>query len=115
MTDPAKIYNEKIKFYSQNFIFTSGSGNVQLFTRGGSSIYPVKDVKVVSTVGAGDNFNAGILYGFVKNGVTRDKLAQLTADEWDCIIAHGLNFSAHACTLIENYIDKEWAKEYSNK
>ena len=115
MTDPAKIYNEKIKFYSQNFIFTSGSGNVQLFTRGGSSIYPVKDVKVVSTVGAGDNFNAGILYGFVKNGVTRDKLAQLTADEWDSIIAHGLNFSAHACTLIENYIDKEWAKEYSNK
>ena len=115
MTDATKIYNEKIKFYSQNFIFTSGSGNVQLFTREGVSTYPVKDVKVVSTVGAGDNFNAGILYGFVKNGVTRDKLVQLTAQEWNGIISHGLDFSAHACTLIENYVDKGWAKNYADK
>ena len=115
MTDASKIYNEKIKFYSQNFIFTSGSGNVQLFTRDGSTTYAVKDVEVVSTVGAGDNFNAGILYGFAKNGVTRDMLSQLTAAEWNRIISHGLDFSAHACTLIENYVDKEWAENYSNK
>jgi fructokinase len=112
MDDAAKIYNQKIKFYCSNFIFTNGGGNVQFFTRGVNSEYPVKQVKVVSTVGAGDNFNAGVLYGLVKEEVTREKLAQLTAAEWDGIISKGLDFSAHACTLIENYVDKEWAKDY---
>ena len=66
MDDAAKIYNQKIKFYCPNFIFTNGGGNVQFFTRGVNAEYPVKQVNVVSTVGAGDNFNAGVLYGLVK-------------------------------------------------
>ena len=85
---------------------------MKFFARGVNAVYPVKQVDVVSTVGAGDNFNAGVLYGLVKGEVTREKLAQLTAAEWDGIISNGLDFSAYACTLIENYVDKEWAKNY---
>ena len=112
MDDAEKIYNQKIKFYCPNFIFTNGGGDVRFFTRGVSAVYPVKKVEVVSTVGAGDNFNAGVLYGLSKAGMTREKLAQLTAAEWDGIISKGLDFSAHACTLIENYVDKAWAQDY---
>ena len=112
MTDAQKIYNEKIKFYCRNFIFTSGAGNVQLFTREGVGVYPVKKVDVVSTVGAGDNFNAGVVYALAKNGVEREMLPQLTMEQWNDIISGGLDFSAHACTLIENYVDKEWAAAY---
>lgn len=115
MTDAKKIYNEKIRFYCQNFIFTSGSGDVKLFARGKASVYPVKEVNVVSTVGAGDNFNAGVLFGLVQQGVRRERLLQLTGAEWDSIISHGLEFSAHACTLLENYVDKAWAAEYVGK
>jgi fructokinase len=112
MDDAEKIYNQKIKFYCPNFIFTNGGGDVRFFTRGVNAVYPVKKVEVVSTVGAGDNFNAGVLYGLSKAGMTREKLAQLTAAEWDGIISKGLDFSAHACTLIENYVDKAWAQDY---
>ena len=98
--------------YCPNFIFTNGGGDVRFFTRGVNAVYPVKKVEVVSTVGAGDNFNAGVLYGLSKAGMTREKLAQLTAAEWDGIISKGLDFSAHACTLIENYVDKAWAQDY---
>jgi hypothetical protein len=31
------------------------------------------------------------------------------------LISCGLDFSAHACTLIENYVDKEWAANYRNE
>ena len=113
MTDATKIYNEKIRFYCPNFIFTNGGNDVRFFARGINAVYPVKQVDVVSTVGAGDNFNAGVLYGLVRGGVTRERLAQLTAAEWDGIISNGLDFSAHACTLIENYVDKEWAANYT--
>jgi fructokinase len=88
---------------------------VRHFASGVVSTYPVRKVEVVSTVGAGDNFNAGVLYGLVRNNVTREKLRGLSAEEWDCIISHGLDFSSHACTLIENYVDKAWAAEYVNR
>ena len=115
MTDAEKIYREKIRFYCPNFIFTSGSGTVRLFTKEGSSEYDVKKVEVVSTVGAGDSFNAGVVYGMVQQGVGRDTLAGLSQEQWDGIISCGLDFSAHACTLLENYIDKEWAANYKRK
>jgi fructokinase len=72
-------------------------------------------VEVVSTVGAGDNFNAGVVYGLLSAAVERDSLASLSKNEWCRIIACGLDFSAHACTLIENYVDKEWATNYRNE
>ena len=115
MTDAQKIYNEKIRFYCPNFIFTSGEGCVRLFTKGGMSTYDVRKIDVVSTVGAGDNFNAGVTYGLLSNGVDRETLAGMSQEMWDGIISCGLDFSAHACTLIENYIDKEWAANYKKK
>lgn len=115
MTDAEKIYKEKIKFYCPEFIFTSGDGDVKLFTKDFTGTFPVKQVEVVSTVGAGDNFNAGVVYGLLSAAVERDSLASLSKNEWCRIIACGLDFSAHACTLIENYVDKEWATNYRNE
>ena len=112
MTDAQKVYNQKIKFYCRNFIFTSGAGDVSLFTANGAASFPVKQVDVVSTVGAGDNFNAGVVYGLLKGGVSRELLSTLSAGEWSTIIGHGLEFSAHACTLLDNYVDKAWAAAY---
>lgn len=113
MTDANKIYNEKIKFYSPNFIFTSGAGDVKIFTKNGEAIFPVKKVDVVSTVGAGDNFNAGVVFGLLRAAVEREELSSLSSEQWSRIVNCGLDFSAHACTLIENYVDKEWAVSYA--
>lgn len=115
MTDAEKIYKDKIKFYCPNFIFTSGAGDVKLFTKDFTETYPVKKVDVVSTVGAGDNFNAGVVYGLLCASAEREMLSSLVKEQWDKIISCGLDFSAHACTLIENYVDKEWAVNYRNR
>ena len=115
MTDAEKIYKEKIKFYCPEFIFTSGEGDVKLYTRNFTATYPVKEIDVVSTVGAGDNFNAGVVYGLLAAATEREALPTLNETEWSRIISCGLDFSAHACTLIENYVDKEWATNYRNR
>lgn len=115
ISDAEKIYKEKIKFYCPNFIFTSGDGDISLFTRGNlPATFPVKKVDVVSTVGAGDNFNAGVLYGLLSGGVGCETLETLSAEQWSGIISCGLDFSSHACTLIDNYVDKEWAANYNS-
>lgn len=110
--DAQRIYKEKIKFYSPNFICTQGSGDVILFSRAGEKSYSPNKVDVVSTVGAGDNFNAGVVYGVISNNITREELNSLTQEQWDKVIRCGLDFSAHACTTLDNYIDKEWAAQY---
>lgn len=115
LTDAHRVYKEKIKFYSPNFICTQGGGSVVLFSRAGEKSYVPNDVDVVSTVGAGDNFNAGVVYGIVSGGVTRDALGSLSQEEWDKIMRCGLDFSSHACTLLDNYVDKEWAAMYRQK
>lgn len=115
MNDAEKIYKEKIKFYCQKFIFTNGAGNVKLFIGDSVKEYPVKQIDVVSTVGAGDNFNAGVVYGLLSAEAESETLSLLSSEVWNSIISTGLDFSAHACTLIENYIDKDWATRYNNR
>lgn len=114
MNDAVKVYKEKIKFYSPNFICTHGGDGVKLFTRDFIADYAVPAVDVVSSVGAGDNFNAGVVYGLLSSGVTRDELLSLSRNGWDAIIKCGIDFSAHACTLMDNYIEKSWAEAYKN-
>ncbi len=112
LADAARIYKEKIKFYCPNFICTQGGGEVVLFSKAGAKRYAPNKVNVVSTVGAGDNFNAGVVYGLVARGIDREKLYAMSQDEWDKVAQCGLDFSSHACTLLDNYVDKEWAEEY---
>ena len=66
-------------------------------------------------MGAGDNFNAGVVFGLHRAGVEREELSALSQEQWNGIVNCGLDFSAHACTLIENYVDKAWAQYYIKK
>ena len=72
MTDPTKIYNAEISFYCKKFIYTNGEHPVTLRAENGfQKAYPVTKTETVSTIGAGDNFNAGFIFGMLKYGITR--------------------------------------------
>ena len=72
MTDPTKIYNAEISFYCKKFIYTNGEQPVTLRAENGfQKTYPVTKTETVSTIGAGDNFNAGFIFGLLKYGITR--------------------------------------------
>ena len=111
--DAEKIYNANIKFYCPNFICTHAEEGVKLFTRNLRVTYDVPEVKVVSSVGAGDNFNAGVLYGLQRADALRRDIDSFDKGQWDSIIKCGLDFSAHTCTLVDNYVEQEWADNYN--
>ena len=110
--DADKVYNAEISFYCRQFIYTHGSRPVEV--RGGKDIkkaYPVPDTEVVSTIGAGDNFNAGFIFGMLKQGITRADLDRgLSEEQWDGLIASALAFSADCCKDIFNYVSKEFGE-----
>ena len=61
LDDPDKVYQAEISFYCKKFIYTSGAKPVHLYADGGfRKSYPVIDTETVSTIGAGDNFNAAL-------------------------------------------------------
>lgn len=110
--DADKVYSNHVGFYCPNFICTDADGDVRLRTKHVCKDYPVTPLKAVSTIGAGDNFNAGVVYGLLKYRVRRANLAELTEADWDAIIRCGMDFSADVCKSVSNSVSKEFAESY---
>ncbi|MDO4311363.1 MAG: carbohydrate kinase [Prevotella sp.] len=112
-TDPDIIYRSEVAFYTRKFICTQGALPVELRAEGGlAKQYPVIETSTVSTIGAGDNFNAGFVYGLIRYGITRDIIdAGLTPEQWDNVIGCAQMFSANCCQSINNSIDTEFGEE----
>jgi len=98
-TDPDQIYRSQIAFYTKKFICTCGAEPVELRADNGlKKQYAVDKTPTVSTIGAGDNFNAGFVFGMLKCGITRREIEQgLTEEQWDACMASALQFSADVC------------------
>ena len=97
-----------VKEYCPYFIYTNASKPIELRTPNLQASFPVKQIKTVSTIGAGDNFNAGFCYAVFKEGVSslngikkEEELAAFTR-----FIASGQKFSSVVCQSLENYVPK---------
>lgn len=106
-----KIYKDKIKFYCPNFLCTAGAEQISLRTQSISKEYPIPPLEAVSTIGAGDNFNAGIIYGLLKYDVRYEDLNQIDESTWDKIIRCGMDFAAEVCKSFSNSVSKEFAEK----
>lgn len=114
ISEGERVFKEKIDFYCPRLIYSRGAQGVELYSRELTKSYPIEPITPVSTIGAGDNLNAGILYGLIKYRIRRDDLAHLSERDWDDIIRCGLQFSANTCSRTDNYISREFALEVLN-
>ena len=106
-----RVFREKVEFYCPRLIYSRGAQGVELHSRTLTQHYVIDPVTPVSTIGAGDNLNAGIFYGLIKYRIRRDDLDHLTEHDWDQIIRCGLAFSADICLSADNYISREFAQQ----
>ena len=98
------VYNNYIAPRCKNFIITHGKETTKLKTALFENDYPVEALIPVSTIGAGDNFNAGIIYGLMKNNIFFDDLPYLNEKQWDELINNGHAFSKDSCMSLENFV-----------
>ena len=110
--NPTVIYKSEISFYCQHFICTQGTDPTVVMDGKDTVIeYPVERINTVSTIGAGDNFNAGFIYSLLHQGITRNQLEQgLTRQQWDSLIGVALEFAADSCKTIYNYVSANFGK-----
>ena len=102
---------EVVKEYCKCLVYTANVEGVYVRTPSFSGKFPIKSIKPVSTIGAGDNFNAGMTTSIFQNNIRNGQLEQLTEKEWTKIISTAVDFATHVCLSYENYISKEFAKE----
>jgi fructokinase len=103
--DAWMIVNE----YCKCLIYTSNSDGVYVRTTSFTGKFPVENIVPVSTIGAGDNFNAGMITSIYHNNITKDQLSELTGNEWSEVIKTAVAFATHVCLSYENYISPEFA------
>lgn len=118
MPEAQRVYTAEISFYCKKFICTDGANPIEVRAENGfGKAYDVpKNDHVVSTIGAGDNFNAGFIYGLIHNGITKDDILRgLSEAQWDQCIACGQQFSAESCKDIYNYISKEYGERLKGR
>ena len=112
--DSRQVYQENIMPRCDTFIYTRGAQPIDIFTADGkcrSYEVPSIEGEIVSTIGAGDNFNAGFVYGLIREGITRDMLRQGVNDsQMQYIVDYAMAFSGDCCRSVQNYINAERLK-----
>lgn len=107
-SNAGEVYADHISALCSSFICTKGADSTEIFTPSLHSVYPVDKIKTVSTIGAGDNFNAGFLYALVSSGLTKDSVASLQQEDWRRLVSTAHKFSSNVCRSLYNYVDEEF-------
>ncbi|MFW5545128.1 MAG: PfkB family carbohydrate kinase, partial [Prevotella sp.] len=106
-TDADSVYHSIIASRCKQLVCTRGADAVTIFSSKGKTDYPVKKIRTVSTIGAGDNFNAGFIYGLIHQGITQKQLANdLAAAQWKSLEHSAQLFSQDCCMHLDNYISE---------
>jgi fructokinase len=101
--NPSEIYS-RLSQYCPFLFITRGSEDVILMTPQFSAVYSIPEIDPISTIGAGDNFNAGLVYGLIKEGVNRSNMPELLRETWDSVSGYGIGFARACCLSLENYV-----------
>lgn len=111
LTQPEKVY-EKVAAFCDNLVVTANANGVYAFGRNFERHYHVPVINPISTIGAGDNFNAGIMSALQDLRLDRTDLAQITPDQWRQMITYGIRFSSEVCLNLDNYVPVDFKKRF---
>lgn len=106
--DPERIYREHIRDLCPVLICTCGAAPMHIFTPEMHLQIPVPQVETVSTIGAGDNFNAGLTYAFIATDLRKDDILSISEETWRDIARTAVSFSAEVCGSMDNYVGKDF-------
>lgn len=92
---PEEAWNICQSVSCKMLIYTMNRNGVMVFGEGLKKYYPVPDINPVSTIGAGDSFNAGIIYELYRGMGVKDI---------DSLVKRGIEFAEEVCLSVDNYV-----------
>lgn len=101
-----------LKDKSPILLYTDSKNGASLRAPKASGEFDIRQIEAKSTIGAGDNFNAGIVYSLLKYNISYKALNNMKIDDWEEIIKTAIDFAEHVCLSYDNYISVEFAEKY---
>lgn len=103
---------DEVRNYCSCMVYTANADGVYVRTPSFSSRFNVKKITPVSTIGAGDNFNAGMITSFCLEKFRCEDLVTMGKNEWEKVISTAVEFATSVCLSYDNYIDGAFASKY---
>ena len=110
--NPQKIYDIIRSFGAKILIMTANSKGVDVITPSFNKHYYVREIDPISTVGAGDSFNAGLIQALHEKCITSNQLLDLDEKSWDYLINTAILFAESVCMSFDNCIAIDFATKY---
>lgn len=104
-----EVYEQLKQWNVPVLIYTQNSNDVIVKTPQFTKQYIVPKIQVVSTIGAGDTFNAGILATLQKHAIRKEQVQSMTESFFDEAIPFAIRCAGAVCQSMDNYISKEFA------
>lgn len=108
---PDEAYSA-IKDYCEVMIYSASTRGVYVRTPDFTGRFDVKKITPVSTIGAGDNFNAGCIASIYKMNIGAETIRTLQEESWKKIIGVAVDFATDVCLSYDNYISLAFASRY---
>jgi fructokinase len=64
----------------------------------------------VSTIGAGDAFNAGVIHALSAYDISAKDISLTSGGKWEQIAGTGIRFATEVCMSLENYVSVDFVK-----
>lgn len=75
----------------------------------------VPEIKPVSTIGAGDNFNAGLILSLYSKGINQSSLSSMAESDIMNALKTAIDFSSYVCQSFDNYISPDFARNFISR
>jgi len=111
VTSPDQAW-EAVRHMTFCLVYTASKSGVYVFTNRARLWFPVHEIEPVSTIGAGDNFNAGMIAAIHRLSISKGDLQSMNEDLWKKVINSGIEFATHVCLSYDNYIGSAFASRY---
>jgi fructokinase len=93
-----------------NLIYTRNAEGVDFMVNENKYHMSVAKLNPISAVGAGDSFNAGIIYYLYQNNITKAQLKTMSKDQWLEMLTTADRFSSNVCMSTDNYVSIDFAE-----
>jgi len=110
--DSAGAYKEITSHGGDTLVYTKSGEGVEVLTPELHLKMAVPDICPVSTIGAGDAFNAGLIWSLSE--IPEAHPLPLSREQWIEIMRLAVDFSTDVCLSLDNYISYEFAQKVSH-
>lgn len=93
-----------LKAMAPQLVVTRNQHGVDVHSGEADMHFEAKALQPVSTIGAGDSFNAGFIYALLENDVRLADLETMDVATWKILVQKAIDFSSVVCMSYDNYV-----------